>query len=160
MRQAGERSQSLRPQRALVKLGMDRQQRAAFHPAVADAKIPRQPLRIVSGKQELIRLPQAVPLLLGEGHVAARHHVIVHGDDVQRRRIGGSVWVGIVGEPGNEVCALGNFVRDLAIGALILAQKIQRRAGGAKIAFCVERQRSPQRIAAEKPGEARALAAA
>ena len=127
---------------------------------MADPKILRQSLRIVSGTQKLISLPQAIPLLLGKGHIAALNYVIVHHDDVERSRIGGSIRVGVIGEPRNEVRSLRNFVGNLAVGALIFAQEIQRGACIAEIAFGIERQRSPKRVTAEKPGKTGTLAAA
>jgi len=44
----------------------------------------------------------------------------------------------IVGEPRNEVRALRDFVGNPAVGALILAQKIQRDASAAEIALSIE----------------------
>src|ERR1700692_3384496 len=125
MRQAGEGSQSLCSERTLVKLSMHWKQRPTLNPPMPDPKILRQPLSVVSGQQELIGLPQAVPLLTRECRVSTPNHVFVHGNDVEGRRVGGSIRIRIVSEPRNEACALGNFVRKLPIGALVLAYEIQ-----------------------------------
>ena len=153
-----ERAQGFRSQAALVELGFYREQRAAFHPAVSESKILRQALRVIGGAHELIGLPQAVPLGFGEGGVAALRDVIVHGDDVERGGVGGSVRVGIIGEPVDEICALRDFVRDFSVVALVFADEFEGFARAGEIAVGVEGEGSPHGIAAEKPGEAGALA--
>ena len=51
-------------------------------------------------------------------------------------------------------------MRNLAVRPLILAEKIQSRAGGSEVSFRVQRQSGPQSIAPKKPGKSRPLARA
>src|SRR5207302_9540819 len=62
--------------------------------------------------------------------------------------------------PVYKMRALRNFMRDLAILPLILADECQRSVCIGKIARCVEREGSPERIAPEKPRKSRPLALA
>ncbi len=70
-RQIGERPQSLHTESGLVILILDGKQRTAFHPAMADADILREALRIIGRLQELVRAPDVVPLVARESEVAA-----------------------------------------------------------------------------------------
>ncbi len=122
------------------------------------AEILRQTLRVVGGTQKLIGFPNVIPFYFRERSVAALDDVIVHGDDVERGGVGGSVGVGIIFEPGNEVGALGDFVGDFSVFALIFADEFEGFAGGGEIAGGIECQGGPHRVAAKKPGKSGALA--
>src|ERR1700716_2084146 len=127
---------------------------------MAESEVLRKVLRVVGGTHELIRLPQAVPLLARKIEVAAARDIIVRRDDVERRGVGGGVAIRIVLEPIHEACTLRNFVRDLAVVALELGNELEGGAGGGEVADGVERERSPERIAAKEPGIAGTLAGA
>src|SRR5256884_519939 len=70
---------------------------------------------------------------------------------------GGGVGIRIALEPVDKSGALRNFVRDLAVVALEFADECQSGTHRGKIAGGVQGERGPEGIAAEKPGEARAL---
>src|SRR3981081_2043855 len=127
---------------------------------MAESEVLRKALWGVGGTHELIPLPQAVPFLARKVEVAAARDVIVRRDDVERRGVGGGVAIRIVLEPIHETCALRNFVRDLAVVALELGNELEGGAGGGEVADGVERERSPERIAAKEPGIAGTLAGA
>src|ERR1700732_1002614 len=107
---------------------------------MTDAEIPGEVLVIVGGAKKLVGLPDAVPLFFCEGHVSALGHIVVHGDDIERSGVRGSVAVRKILEPGNETCALRDFVRDLSVITLILADELQCRSRGSEIARGVERE--------------------
>src|SRR2546423_2282004 len=125
---------------------------------MAETGVLREVLCVVSGAHELIGLPQAVPLLAGKIEVAAASYIIVGCDDVERRRIGGGVAIGIILEPVYETSALGNFVGNLSVLALELGNEFDCGAGGGEVANRVEGERSPHGIAPKEPGEAGTLA--
>src|SRR5438876_7578787 len=152
-----ERAERLDAEPGLIQLGFDREQRAAFDPAVPDAQVFRKTVLVVGGAQELVGFPQARPVFFGERGVAAFDHVIVHGNEVEWRGIGGGVGIRIALEPVDKSGALRNFVRDLAVVALEFADECQSGTYRGKIAGGVQGERGPEGIAAEKPGEARAL---
>jgi len=173
--QIGKRPQRLDTQAALVEFGLDhlrrgharsggglgffrRAQRAAFHPAVAHAKILCESVCVPGGMQELVGLPQVVPLLPGEAEIAAFSHIIPHRDNEQGSGISGCPGVGELPEPIHESGGLGNLMRNFAVGTLVAGNEVQRLAGVGKIAFRVESERTPLGIAAEVPREAGALA--
>ena len=160
LREIGQRSQSFEAEAALVKLGLYGKKRTAFDPSVAESEVLRKVLRVIGGTQELVSLPQAVPFLARKVDVAAATHIIVRRDDVERRSVGGGVAVGIVLEPIHETRALRNFVGNFAVVALELGDEFERRASGGEIADGVQRERSPEGIAAKEPGKARTLAGA
>src|SRR5271157_6182911 len=95
-----------------------------------------------------------------KGHVPAAADIIVEADDVERRAIGGSGAVGIVLPPIDQLHGLGDFMRNLAVGPLVLHQKFQRGTGGGEVTDGVECERGPHGIAAEVPTESRAMTAA
>src|SRR5713101_5883863 len=113
---------------------------------MTEADVLREVLCVVGGPHELVSLPQAVPLLARKIEVTAARDVIVDGDDVERSRVAG----GIVLEPVDEACALGNFVRDFAVLALELGDELESRASGGEVADGVEREGSPERIASSR----------
>src|SRR5580700_8543096 len=156
----GERAQSFEAEAALVELRLHWKKRAAFDPTVAESEVLGKVLRVVGGTHELIRLPQAVPFLAGKVEVAAARDVIVCRDEVERRGVGRGVAIGIVLEPIYETCALRDFVRNLAVVALELGNELESGTSGGKVADGVERERCPERIAAEEPGKAGTLAGA
>src|SRR4029077_21055850 len=158
LRQIRKRSQRLRSQPALVILRLHRQQRPAFHPAMPKPKILWQSSLVVRRFQKRIRFLQALPLFFRKSGVPALHDVIIHRDNVQRRRVSGSIRVWISLEPVHETRALGNLMRDLAILALEFADELQRRARIRKISRRIQRKRSPERIAPKKPRESWPLA--
>src|SRR5437588_11818068 len=160
MREIRERAQRFNAKAGLIQLGFYWKQWAPLDPAVAHAEIFREAALIVGGAQKFVGFPEAVPFFLGKRGVAALHHVIIRRDEVQRRGVGGSVGIRIVLEPVHEIRALRNFVRDFAVFALEFADEGERGARSGKIAGSVQRKRSPEGIAAEKPPEARALARA
>src|SRR5882762_4923838 len=92
-RKIGKSAQGLNAQPTVVELGFHRQQRSTFYPAVTDAEILRESLWIVGGTKKLVCLRDAVPFFFCEGDVSALGHIVIHGDDVERSGIGGSVTV-------------------------------------------------------------------
>ncbi len=158
MREIGEGAEGFGAEAALVQLGFYREQRAAFDPAVADAEILRETALVVGGAQELVGLFEAVPFGFCEGDVAALGDVVVGGDDVERSGVGGRVWIGIVLEPRDEICALSDFVGDFSIFALIFADELDGFLGGGEVADGVEGEAGPHGVAAEEPSEAGTLA--
>src|SRR2546429_1306250 len=66
-----ERAERLDAEPGLIQLGFDREQRAAFDPAVPDAQVFRKTVLVVGGAQELVGFPQARPVFFGERGVAA-----------------------------------------------------------------------------------------
>src|SRR5207237_3470545 len=126
----------------------------------SEAKILRQAFRVIGRAHELIRLPQALPLLGSEGGVAALGHIIIRRNDVQWRRISRRISVREVGKPGDKAGSLRDFVWNLPVGALIFRNEFQRRARGCEIAFSIQCECGPKRIAPEKPRESRTLARA
>src|SRR5271157_2064420 len=95
-----------------------------------------------------------------KGHVPAAADIIVESNDVERRAIGGSSAIVVVLPPVDQLHGLRDFMRNLAVGPLVLHQKFQRGTGGGEVSNRVERQRSPHRVAAEVPTESRAMTAA
>ncbi len=86
--QIGQRTQRLNSKAGLVVLILDRKQRSAFDPAVANAHILCQAVRIVGRAQKLISTPQVVPLLAGESRVATLDRIVVDRNDEQGCCIG------------------------------------------------------------------------
>ena len=127
---------------------------------MTEAEVLRKVLGVVGGTHELVCLPQALPLLARKLDIAAADDVIIRGNDVERRRVGGGIAVGIVLEPVDEACALGNLVRDLSIVALELGDELEGGPSGGKVANRVESERGPEGIAPKEPREARTLACA
>src|SRR2546428_5667695 len=113
---------------------------------MTESKILGKSLRIVSGAQELIGLPQALPFRLRELNITAADDVIIRRNNVQRRGICRSETVGVIREPGNETGALRDLVGNFAIGSLRLTQEVERGTGCFVVNCRVESQRSPQGI--------------
>ena len=84
----GQRSQRFRPQSNLVEFRLDGKQRTALHPSVPKSEVLRETLRIVSGPQKLVGLPQVVPFLFRELDVTAVRDVVAHHDNEQGSSIG------------------------------------------------------------------------
>ena len=156
-RKIRQRLQRCGCQATLINLGLYREQRSAFHPAMTNPKVLGDALGIVGGMQVLVSLPHAVPLFPRERHIPAGRDIVVHPYDIKGSGIGGNIWVGIILEPVHQSRRLRNLMRDFSILALKLAQKFQRRAGRRKISLSVKRERSPHRVAPEKPRESRPL---
>src|SRR5258706_1177840 len=156
----GERPQRFGSDTALIELGLDRKQRAAFNPAVTNAKVFWETLRIVGGAQEVVGVLQVRPFSFGKFGVAAVPDVVVHGYDEERRSIRRCKSIRVILKPRHEVCRLRNFVWNLAIAALKVAQKIERCSGGSEVARCVEPKYRPLRVAPKKPSETGTLAIA
>src|SRR5437660_859379 len=113
---------------------------------MTESKILGKSLRIVSGAQELIGLPQALPFRLRELNITAADDVIIRRNNVQRRGICRSETVGVIREPGNETGALRDLVGNFSIGSLILTQEVERGTGWFEVTCRVESQRSPKGI--------------
>src|SRR5258705_12326507 len=103
---------------ALVELAFDGEERPTFDPSVSDTKILRNALRVIGRLQKLVRLPETVPLTAYEFHVTALPEVIVHGDDVERGGIGGSVSVRIALETVPQRASRRNLAGNLAVVTL------------------------------------------
>src|SRR5216684_4018401 len=129
----------------LVQLCFYRQQRAAFHPAMSNSQILWETVFVIRGFQKGVRLPQTLPVFLCKGSVATGAYVVLRGNHIQRCGVRGSKSVRIVLEPVDEARALGNFVRNLTVLALVLENELERLTGGRKIAFAVQCKRSPLR---------------
>src|SRR5260370_14347091 len=157
MREIRKRAKRFYPQRSLVQLRFHRKKGAAFHPAMADTNIFGKSTFIESRAQKFVGFSKALPFFPRKSGVTALRNIVIHRDEVERSCIGGSVRVGIILKPVHKICALRNFVGDLAIIALKLADEVERSAGIGKISRGIERQGGPERIAPEKPRETRAL---
>src|SRR5438132_13841347 len=118
---------------------------------MTESKILGKSLRIVSGAQELIGLPQALPFRLRELNITAADDVIIRRNNVQRRGICRSETVGVIREPGNETGALRDLVGNFSIGSLILTQEVVRGSGCFELACRVESKRSPPGIRHQEP---------
>src|SRR5258707_11132014 len=124
---------------------------------MSEAEVLREILRVIGRTEELERLPQAVPFLTRELDIAAVNDVIVDGNDVKRSGVGRGVSVRIIFEPVDKTCALGNFVGNLAVFTLELADKLKCGTSGGKISDRVQGKGSPERITAKIQGVARTL---
>ena len=127
---------------------------------MAEAEILRQAARIIGGTKKVVSVFQIGPLSSRKFDVAAAAHVVIHGNDEQRRSVGGCESVGIVFKPGNQACGLRDFVRNFAVFALKFTKKIEGCAGGGKVSGGVERELRPLGIAAKIPGKSRSLTVA
>ena len=153
----------LDPQSLQVDLFVRRIERAAFHPAVADVRVLDQAVAVgVGGRGEAIRLDDRRPRTRrgmrdrrwrassrrGRSRTAASHRRWPTRTET--------------GEPRHERRALRDLVRDLAVlRAGYRRRNVERRARGRRSRrTAVSRQRRPQRVAAEEPGEAGPLAVA
>lgn len=83
-----KRFECLDPKPCLVVLILDREQRTAFNPAVANSGVLRESLRIVRRVKKLISAPDVIPLGARKIDVSALHCIIIHRDDEERGRIG------------------------------------------------------------------------
>src|SRR5580658_7645586 len=101
---------------------------------MSDAGIAREALIIASGLKKLISLPNPVPGFAGKFDIAALCHVVIRRNDEQRRCVGRGVGIGKIFEPGNEIRALRNLVRNFTVVALILSDELDCRAGSGVVA--------------------------
>src|SRR5207302_8795316 len=113
---------------------------------MTESKILGKSLRIVSGAQELIGLPQALPFRLRELNITAADDVIIRRNNVQRRGICRSETVGVIREPGNETGALRDLGGNFSIGSLILTQEVKSGTSCFEVSCKVDRPRSQQGI--------------
>ncbi len=79
--QIRKRVQRLDCKPRLVILVLDRKQRSALDPSMADAKIFREALLVICRTHELVRAPQVVPFIAGKRYVPTLHCIIIHCDD-------------------------------------------------------------------------------
>src|ERR1700688_1458998 len=99
-----------------------------------NTSVLRKAPRVISRAQKLIGLPHAVPLLARELDIPALHHVVIHRNNEQRRRVRGGIWIGIILEPRNKIRPLRDLVRNLSILSLVFADELQRGSGRGIIA--------------------------
>src|SRR5271157_4072706 len=95
-----------------------------------------------------------------KGHVPAAADIIVESNDVEWRAVGRSSAIVVVLPPVDQLHGLGDFMRNLAVGPLVLHQKFQRGTGGGEVTDGVECERGPHGIAAEVPTESRPMTTA
>src|SRR5260370_22860786 len=118
---------------------------------MADTNVFWESVLVVSGAQKFVGFSKALPFFPRKSGVTALRNIVIHRDEVERSCIGGSVRVGIILKPIHKICALRNFVRDLAIIALQLPDEVDPSAGIGNISRGIERQGGPERIAPDKP---------
>src|SRR5437899_4948622 len=153
MSQIGKGSQRLNTQPRLIELPFNRKQRPALYPAVPHSQILRKSSLVVSRAQKLISFPKAVPLFFRKSRIAALYHVIIHRNDVKRRRIGGSIWIGIILKPVHETRALRNFMCAIAVIPLAFADQLASSSRRGKVTLRTQCQRAPKRITYQKSGK-------
>ena len=161
LRHLGQAAARLDPRALHVDLFVRRVQGAALHPAVSELRVLHEAVAVrVRGGREAPRLDDGLPCLAYVGEVAGGAEAVGMGDDVERGGVGAVPGVRVVREPWDEGGALGDLVGDFSVGALELPQEVEGRPARREVAFGVQRERGPQRVAAEEPREAGPLALA
>src|SRR5262249_17888540 len=107
--------------------------------------------------QEFIGFRNVLPICFGEFDVATLRDVVVYADDVKRGGVRRRVCIGVGLEPVHKTSALRNFMGNLSIFTLERGDEFERGFAGSEIAFAVQREIAPQRVAPEKPCKARTV---
>ncbi len=126
---------------------------------------PACPLRIVvdtisiavMGSLKAVRLQRGLPVRLQIGEVPRRTHIILHGQQKERRGIGRSVLIRQLVPchiPGKLAGRLRELMRHLAIRTLPSNQKAERPTRQRRVSIAVNRIHRPQGVPPKEPPKA------
>ena len=105
---------------------------------------------------EIPRALQRRPVCCDKFPITADLQVVVHRHRKQRSRIRSRILIG-QRLPWHQIGGLRALVHNLSVGALVLQQEGDLLFRRLEVAVAVHRVERPQRIAAKKPTEARAI---